>query len=119
MNQEKRANYREPLLKLRGRLVDEARETVSRTADTAAAADELSHIPTHPADRDSEGLERDIALEANREQMLEEIDEALSRIDEGSYGRCEDCGCEIPPPRLEVLPFALRCVDCEAKREEA
>jgi RNA polymerase-binding protein DksA len=98
--------------------VDEVRETVSTTVDKAAAADELSHIPSHPADRDSEGLERELVIESNREQMLEEIDAALTRMDEGRYGRCEDCGGEIPQPRLEVLPFALRCVDCEAKREE-
>jgi RNA polymerase-binding protein DksA len=118
MREDQQATYRERLLSLRGRLVEEVRDTVSSTVDKAAATDELSHIPSHPADRDSEGLERELVLEANREQMLEEIDASLTRIDDGSYGRCEGCGGPIPRARSEVLPFALRCVECEAKREE-
>jgi DnaK suppressor protein len=42
---------------------------------------------------------------------------ALSRIDEGSYGRCVDCGQEIPEPRLEARPATTRCVPCQSKRD--
>lgn len=42
---------------------------------------------------------------------------ALSRIDEGSYGRCVDCGQEIPEPRLEARPATARCVACQSKRD--
>ncbi len=110
--------YRELLIELRRRLTGKVRRTVDRAADRAAAADELSHVPTHAADRDSEGLDREMALEANREQMLEAIDGALARIEEGSYGRCEDCGEEIPGVRLDALPFASRCVQCEEKHQQ-
>ncbi len=118
MQEAEQNRYREELLALRGRLTDEARKALDEVADKVQSPDELSSVPTHAADRDSEGLERDVALEANREQMLEAIDRALERIEAGEYGRCEDCGGEISTTRLEVLPFALRCVDCEGKREE-
>jgi len=117
MHENERARYRETLVELRNRLTGEVRKAMSKVANQAAAPDELSHVPTHAADRDSEGLDRDIALEATREQMLEAIDRALARIDEGSYGRCEDCGGEIPRVRLDALPFAARCIACEERQE--
>jgi DnaK suppressor protein len=46
-------------------------------------------------------------------RMIEEIDEALARIAEGSYGRCVHCGVAIPAERLEFRPFAAGCVACE------
>ncbi len=42
---------------------------------------------------------------------------ALARIDDGSYGRCVDCGHEIPEPRLEARPATARCVPCQSKRD--
>jgi len=45
------------------------------------------------------------------------VEEALARIEDGNYGICEDCGEEIPIGRLNALPFALRCVDCQERHE--
>ena len=118
MQDDERAHYRETLLKLRRRLTDEVHKNVDRVADKGAPPDELSHVPTHAADRDSEGLDRDIAIQANREQMLEAIEDALGRISDGSFGRCEDCRGDIGRARLDVLPFAPRCVECEKKQEK-
>ena len=117
MHEDQLASYRENLLELRRRLTNESRRAVESVANTSAARDELSHLPTHPADRDSEGLARDIMIETNREQMIDAIDGALDRIGNGSYGRCERCGRDIPRNRLDVLPFAVRCVNCEERRE--
>ena len=119
MHENELAHYHQLLLELRERLTGEIRNAVERVADKTEQPDELSHIPTHAADRDSEGLERDIVVETNRAQMVEAIDVALGRINDGTYGRCDDCGGEIPKGRLDVLPFALRCVQCEEKREKA
>jgi DnaK suppressor protein len=46
----------------------------------------------------------------------DEVLAALVRIEEHTYGRCADCGSEIPPGRLEARPDAARCVNCQAKR---
>jgi DnaK suppressor protein len=50
-------------------------------------------------------------------QQLRTIEEALLRIEEGTYGKCEDCEEEISPGRLNAIPFALRCVECQEKHE--
>jgi DnaK suppressor protein len=48
---------------------------------------------------------------------LAQIEEALCRLQDGTYGRCKDCGKAIPQKRLQLVPFALRCVECERNRE--
>ncbi|MBM4136221.1 MAG: TraR/DksA family transcriptional regulator [Nitrospira sp.] len=65
-------------------------------------------------------LSEDISLQQlgrHRETLLK-IDEALKKLAEGTYGICEECGEEISKQRLEVLPFAIYCRDCQEKREE-
>ena len=52
--------------------------------------------------------------DANR---LQQIDNALDRINQGTYGRCVKCGKEIPQERLEVLPYALMCITCASAQE--
>ncbi len=52
------------------------------------------------------------ALAADLQESLTEVDDALARIEAGSYGRCERCGNEISAARLEAMPMARRCVDC-------
>ncbi len=61
----------------------------------------------------------DEASLARRESLqgtLEEIDAALARLDDGTYGHCEDCGEPLPEGRLEILPYARRCVQCQQRR---
>jgi DnaK suppressor protein len=54
---------------------------------------------------------------ARHRSRLRVIEEALRKIDAGTYGVCDDCDGEIPAGRLNVMPFALRCVDCQEKHE--
>ena len=49
----------------------------------------------------------------HRAHILTEIDQALKKLDEGTYGRCEMCEEPIPPARLQALPFAIRCTRCQ------
>ena len=53
---------------------------------------------------------------ADLHETISEIDAALARIDAGTYGRCVTCGAEIPEERLELRPFAGRCVTCSSSR---
>lgn len=53
-----------------------------------------------------------------RRETLEKIDHALKKLEEGTYGICEDCGNEISEQRLKALPFAVHCVECKQRREE-
>jgi len=75
---------------------------------------ELSMYDNHPADIGTESFERskDIGLKDLAERRLKEIDEALSRINQGDYGICKECGKEIPEERLEAVPSTDLCYDC-------
>jgi RNA polymerase-binding transcription factor DksA len=55
----------------------------------------------------------------NLRQSLTEIDGALSRLEEGTYGRCEGCAQPIPAGRLEILPYVRFCVKCQGKKNRA
>jgi DnaK suppressor protein len=60
--------------------------------------------------------ELDYTLADNESQLLREIDAALRRIDEGTYGTCTNCGKPIAEERLEALPWASLCIDCARTR---
>jgi RNA polymerase-binding protein DksA len=57
--------------------------------------------------------QRDLALRDRASQQLELVESALERLDDGSWGRCLSCGGEIAAERLEVLPWAALCIDCQ------
>jgi DnaK suppressor protein len=61
----------------------------------------------------------EFALIQMKAETLTKINDALHRLDEGSYGYCADCGGEVSDKRLRALPFAVRCKDCEEGREMA
>ena len=61
----------------------------------------------------------EFALIQMKSETLNKINEALRRLDEGTYGNCFECGDEIAQARLRALPFAVRCKDCEEARETA
>jgi DnaK suppressor protein len=58
-----------------------------------------------------------LTLESNEREILVEVERALRRLDEGVYGQCERCGQPIPYERLEALPYATRCIQCQAAVE--
>jgi DnaK suppressor protein len=61
----------------------------------------------------------ELALIQMKAETLTRINEALGRLEENTYGLCNECGQEITPQRLRALPFAIRCKDCEEARERA
>lgn len=80
-----------------------------------ASVGELSGYDNHPADLGTEIYERgkDIALNEQSESRLQEIDEALERMDAGVYGVCDECGRDIPYERLQANPTARYCIEHE------
>jgi RNA polymerase-binding protein DksA len=73
----------------------------------------------HLADTATETYDRelDYTLEENSEHVLSEIEAALKRIKDGTYGQCTNCGRQIPEERLEARPYATLCIDCQRQRE--
>jgi DnaK suppressor protein len=63
------------------------------------------------------GREIDYTLGENAEEVLNQIDRALRRIEDGSYGTCASCGGEIAAGRLEAYPWASLCIDCKRRAE--
>ena len=74
---------------------------------------------THMADVATETFNRELdqTLEENDEHVLAAIDAALERIDAGTYGVCTSCGREIGEERLEAIPYAALCIDCQRRQE--
>jgi RNA polymerase-binding protein DksA len=77
----------------------------------------LSDVPLHPADLGTEEFEEELTLTLveREEQLLAEINDALDRIEQGTYGRCENCHREISRERLDALPHARYCIRCARK----
>ncbi len=74
---------------------------------------------THPADDGTNAFDqaRDLTLQVNIENVLQLVQDALARFDNGTYGLCLDCGQEIDDARLEAIPYAPLCLSCQSKRE--
>ncbi|HKT79819.1 MAG TPA: TraR/DksA C4-type zinc finger protein [Vicinamibacterales bacterium] len=88
----------------------------------AVRSDGIAHRDLlEDAERAELDLQDDIgfALIQLKTEMLNQIDSALRRLQEGNYGDCFECGTEIAEARLRALPFAVRCRDCEQGREAA
>lgn len=56
-------------------------------------------------------------MQENHQREIEQVDAALTRLSDGSYGVCVDCDMDIPFDRLLAVPFSLRCADCATARE--
>ena len=63
--------------------------------------------------------EVDYSLQENSTRVLDEIDAALRRIDEGTFGLCGRCGKPIGEERLKAMPYAVKCIDCKRREEQA
>ena len=79
-----------------------------------------SAYPIHLADIADSLTEAELGfkLKNSEEIILAAIDAALTRIEEGTYGICQDCGARISDERLEVMPYAVRCITCKSEYEK-
>jgi RNA polymerase-binding protein DksA len=104
--------YQSRLFKLRTRLIREVDMIEQELREDVLAPGDPSPVASHPADEDIEGFDEQVVLAENEEQLLEEVEAALERIEAGTYGTCELCGREIPKQRLDALPQTATCIDC-------
>jgi YteA family regulatory protein len=124
------ANFAKDQLKIfEKKLMDEKKqllETVSRIEETglgdamSESVSELSMYDNHPADIADQLFERskDLALRDNEHILLEKIEAALGKIREGTYGECNHCGKSINIKRLEALPSAILCMECQEESDK-
>lgn len=111
---------RQRLLDLRDDLVDAVSGMARDTIRNAPEGSEASGSGQHQGDAGSDAYDRDFALSvlAKEQDALYEIEQALRRIQSGSYGICEISARKIPQARLEAIPFARLTVECQAQWEK-
>ncbi|KPL00031.1 MAG: hypothetical protein AMJ91_05515 [candidate division Zixibacteria bacterium SM23_73_3] len=83
------------------------------------ASGEISSYSTHMADQGTDSFEREktFQLASKSGRFLHHIDEALHRIKDKTYGKCQECGKQISVARLEAVPHARLCIACKEKEE--
>ncbi|EDY20419.1 transcriptional regulator, TraR/DksA family [Chthoniobacter flavus Ellin428] len=108
------------LLQLRDSMLDSMMGVAKDNLRTRAEGSEASAFGMHQADAGSDAYDRDFALSllSQEQDALYEIEEALKRIELGTYGVCEMSGKPIAHPRLEALPFARYTVECQSQIEK-
>lgn len=110
--------HRERLLALRSRLQGD----MTQMEDNALNEDH-SHATSMPTDMAELGTgnfdqELTLSLLGSEKDALQQVDGALQRIEDGSFGQCEECGIKIPKSRLDAIPYAALCVRCASQAEE-
>jgi len=117
-------NSKEILMKKFGELLTKEREeTLKLIRDISAIqskgakneSGDLSSYSTHQADQgtDTDNLEREVYHLETLQNKLKDLNRALNRIHEGTFGLCEMCGCDIDEKRLDIVPYATMCIDCK------
>src|SRR5262245_12214446 len=111
--------YRRRLLELKQRLGGDLSDLKNEALRSAGgeASGNLSNVPIHPADlgTDAYAEELTLGLLENEQQLAQEVLDALDRIEQGAYGRCENCGKEIFRERLQALPYSRYCLECASR----
>jgi DnaK suppressor protein len=113
-------SQKDKLLQLRDAMVDSMAGVAQDTLRSRAEGSEASAFGMHQADAGSDAYDRDFALSllSQEQDALYEIDQALKRIELGTYGVCEMSGKHIPRARLEAIPFARFTVECQSQLEK-
>lgn len=113
MNDKQQDHFREILEELSNNLISGADRTISEMTD---------HSDNYPDPTDRAAAESDRSFELrirDRERkLLGKIKEAIERIDNGTYGTCDECGDEIAVERLEARPVTTYCIDCKTRQEQ-
>lgn len=113
-------SQKEKLLQLRDAMVDSMAGVAKDNLRSRAEGSEASAFGMHQADAGSDAYDRDFALSllSQEQDALYEIDQALKRIELGTYGICEMSGKSISRARLEAIPFARFTVECQSQLEK-
>ena len=115
MNRKDQESYRQRLIdfgtRLEGDVSELQAEALRKTGGEAAGG--LSNAPVHPADLGTDAYEQEMATDllANDRDILVAVRAALDRIEQGTFGRCERCGRDIPRQRLDAVPYTTLCAD--------
>ena len=112
---------RQLLIIERAKLAEEIK-SIARDASTSPrdASGDLSAYTVHMADMAADTYDRELSMNiaSSEQQVLYEIDDALKRLDDGSYGTCQQCNQPIAMSRLKAVPYASLCIECQRAKEQ-
>ena len=114
-------SFRTSLLGLRARLQGDLSQMTDEALGNGQSENSgnLSHTPIHLADMATDNFDQEFALGMieNEQETLDQIGAALIRLDDGTFGKCEECGGIVAKPRLQALPYTRHCIDCARAME--
>ena len=114
-------SFREVLKNLRARLRGDVDQLTDEALhrNGAESSGNLSNTPLHMADVGTENYDQefDLGLIENQQVTLDQVHEALTRVDAGTFGVCVECNQPIAKPRLQAIPYTPHCIECARKLE--
>jgi DnaK suppressor protein len=116
------SEFRKLLIKRKEEIADNinhiSEETLKKSQKDASG--DISGYSYHMADVATDTYDREfsLGLASNERELLYELDDSIKRIDEGTYGLCEDCKSAIAKTRLKAIPHARFCLQCQEKKEK-
>jgi len=122
LNKKQLAEFRSLIMRRKNELLDDinhiSEDTLKKSQKDASG--DISGYTYHMADVATDTYDREFSLgiASNERQLLYELDDALKRIEEGTFGICEDCKSLITKTRLKAIPYARLCLNCQQKREK-
>jgi len=122
-NKKELVEFKKLILKIKEAVSDDihniAGETLKKSQKEASG--DISGYSYHMADVATDNYDREfsLSLASNERKFIYELNDALKKIEEGSFGICEDCKSLITKVRLKAVPYARHCVKCQEKREKS
>lgn len=121
-NKKELTEFKKLVLKRKEEILDEIRHISEDTLKKSQkdASGDISGYTYHMADVATDTYDREfsLGLASNERKFLYELDDALKKIEEGTFGICEDCKLLIFKTRLRAVPYARLCVKCQEKKEK-
>ncbi len=122
LNKKDLVEYKKLITKRKNEIMDSisriSEDTLKKSQKDASG--DISGYSFHMADVATDNYDREfsLGLASNDRKFLYELEDALKRIEEGSFGICEECKSSLTKARLTALPYARLCLDCQQKREK-
>lgn len=112
MHPKRLEHYKQLLTSMRRRITGGVEHMIESIQEEANPTGNVSNVPIHLGDLATNALDADVQVLETEQNFLGEVQAALTRIQDGSYGLCESCGSEIAEERLESLPHTPYCIKC-------
>ena len=121
MSKQQLKQFKALLLSARANVAGEIKAIAKEVSkNPRESSGDLSSYTVHMADMSSDTYERELAMNiaSSEQEVLYQIDEALKRIDEGTYGQCQQCSQPISMSRLKAVPYTSMCIECQRSQEQ-